>query len=255
MPDGGRGPAGRPRHHRRARERRRRRPRPGPPAVLAQRRPPLGGGRRARRRRARSSRTTSTGPSRSATAPSHRVLAIRRGRRRGRPQLLDPAARGGGRRRILEAAVPAGVPGARRAGPAGGAGRLQAPAAAARWRPRRAPQPKKRADAAAIDVFAQQPAPAAAGVAARPEARAGASTPASAPAARRSCSTRRATCCTTTCIYPDQGAAAPARGGRRPCAGWSSATRSRRSPSATAPPGARPRPSSARLGLPPPSRS
>ena len=106
-------------------------------------------------KRAPSTRTTSTGPSRIATAPSHRVLADPpRGGRRG-PVFSDPARRRRTRSPSSNGQFVNGTGPCRRAGAARRQGRLQAAAALVRWRPRRALESKKRADAAAIDVFAE----------------------------------------------------------------------------------------------------
>ena len=139
-----------------------------------------------------------------ASAPSHRVLAILRGEAEEilscsiEPPEEDALA-------ILERAVRARLQPRAPSRCAWPCATATSGCSRGRWRPRRAPKPRRRADAAAIGVFAAEPAPAAAGAAARPEARAG---DRSRPAHRlqdRRARRRRGSSSTTTVIYLDQG--------------------------------------------------
>jgi uncharacterized protein len=231
--------------HRRARERRRRRPgRENPRAVPDARHDPLGGV-AARSRRGRSSRTTSTGPSRWRRAPVAPRAGHRRGGGRGVPRLQirrtrtrpSPSSNGSSSAarharseqvrlavRTLQAAAVA-VDGDR--GPA----RVEA-----------------RADAAAIDVFAANLRHCCS-----PPARARSacwrSTPASAPGCKTVVLDAQGRLLHNDVIYPDQGQQQARARPRRRSSTSSIAHESRRSPSATARPRARPsvRP---QLGLP-----
>ena len=193
------GAGGRARHRRRADRRARR----GARGACASRRSRRGvrrrrGDRGQGSRRARSSRTTSTFASRPTSIPSHRLLALRRGENEGFLRVaLEVDARGGHGSR-----APPGDRGAQ-----GDARRASStPRVADAYERLLKPSIevdvrlvlKERADAEAIKVFAENLRAPAARAAARRQARAGASIPAIAPAARSRSSTTRATCRRTT---------------------------------------------------------
>ena len=250
-----RGPPGRPGRHRRVGQRRRRRPRPHPAPASPPGAPCA--------RRCWPARSEAGAKFRDyfdwsepvAGAPSHRVLAIRRGAAEGRPHLLRPPARGRG-------PGPPGGPLRHRRRP-GAAPRRCAwrcgTGTSASWPPaletEARAEAKERADGAAIDVFARNlrqlllapPLGQRRVLAIDPGFRTGCKIgrpgrPGPPPAPRRR--------------LPGAGASS-ARGEARehPHPPGRSSTRSRPSPSATAPPGARRRPSCAGSACPRPCPS
>ena len=144
-----------------------------------------------------------------AKAPSHRVLAMRRGEKElflmMRVQLPDETAAFADRASRSFVNRRNRGPAAARPSRARRAGRLQAPARA-RDGNRDAARVEEARRRSRDQGLRRQPPRAAARRAARPEAPCWRSTPASAPAARPSCSIARASCCTTTSSIPDRAA-------------------------------------------------
>ena len=233
------------RHHRRAGQRRRRRPRPAAAALLGPRQRPLRGRAAARRQTGPSSRTTSTGASRSRRCPAHRILAIRRGEAEGflRVRVAPPEGEAQSPRWSRSSSRRQGA--RRRAGATGGAGRLQAAARAVdgdRDPARGEEEGRRRGD----PRLRREPAPAPARLAARPEARAGHRPRLPHRLQGGRASTRQGKLLHNDVIYPTAASAAQAQQAGADRAGAVRALRaSRPSPSATAPPAARPRRSSA----------
>ena len=218
-------PAGRPRHHRRTHQRRRRCPRHLARALLGQRRRHLKTPRHHRRRAgddAGKKKSPRLPPEtlkfqrllrlvRAARDdPSHRVLAIRRGAAEESSCSASPRRRTT-RSPIARSHLPVkGNCPRRRTGATGRRGRYKRLLSLSMETETRL-EAKKQADAAAIDVFRQQPAPAPARLAARPEGR-----PRHRPRLPhrlqdRRASTRQGKLLHNDVIYPDQGAAANAR--------------------------------------------
>ena len=230
-----RGAAGRAGHHRRAGERRRRRARAKIRELFLTQGVIRSEVHRARRRRARSSRTTSTGPSRSRRAPSHRVLAIRRGAAEGvllfqiRPPEEDAVAHPRSAVRHGHAARP------REQVRLAVQDLLQAAARARRWRPRRGWSPRS-APTRPRSTSSPQNLRA---TAARRRRSGRSACSAIDPGFRTGCKIvvldAQGQLLHNDVIYPDQGQQRDARGGARRSSTSSRSTRSRPSPSATAP--------------------